>query len=137
MLTTLRMLPLQSPLVGNRPLKPILLVGPNTLQTRTRMLASMLPIMSQLRAGLPGARVSQTLVHVLRRGSHQRVRGGRLDGFLAVAAFDVGVVRLATGFAGGVGREGFAGGRGAGGVGFSVEFGGEVLGCDFAAELVL
>lgn len=54
-----------------------------------------------------------------------------------MAPFDVGVVRLAAGFAGGVRDECTAGGCSAGGVGFSVEFGDEVLGCDFAAELVL
>lgn len=54
-----------------------------------------------------------------------------------MAPFDVGVVRLAAGFADGVRDECTAGGSGAGGVRFSVEFGDEVLRCDFAAKLVL
>lgn len=137
MMTTLRMLTLQSTLVGKRALKPILSIGSHTLETSALMLASMVTIMSELSAGLPRAGMSHALVHVLRRGPHQGVPSGRFDGFLAMAPFDVGVVRLAAGFADGVGDECTAGGRGARGVGFSVEFGGEVLGCDFAAELVL
>ena len=137
MMTTLRMLTLQSTLVGKRALKPILSIGSHTLETSALMLASMVTIMSELSAGLPRAGMSQTMVHVLRRSALHGVPGVGLHGFLAMAPFDVGVVRLAAGFANGVGGEGAAGGCGAGGVGFSVEFGGVVLGRDFPAGLVL
>jgi len=130
MLATTGLLTLQTPLVGKITLICGESASTHTLQSTTAMLTVGLTIMSELAAGLARTRVTKTGVDVLRRGSHQGVTCGGLDGLLAVTALNIRVICLAAGFVDGVGGEGAAGGGGAGGVCFSVEFGGIVArGC--------
>lgn len=136
-LATTGLIALQTPLVRDITLKARLSASTNTLETTTAVLTVAVTIMSKLTAGHSRTRVAETGVDILRCRSLQSIRCRGLDGLLAVAALDAGVICLAAGLVDGVGGEGVAGGGGAGGVCFGVEFGGVVAGGCLDARFVL
>lgn len=137
MLAATGLVTLKTPLVGKIALIAGESASTHTLQTNTAVLTVGLAIMSELAAGLARTRMTKTGVDVPRRGSLQGVTCGGLDGLLAVAALDIGVICLAAGFIDGVGGVGVAGGSGARGICLGMEFGGVVAGGCLDAWFVL